>query len=209
MNFGPERDAFLRSHIVPRETSDKLDAFVELVLRENEAQNLVAKSTLASFWQRHMLDSAQVMPLASKDATTWLDVGSGAGLPGLVLAIMSNARHVLVEPRRLRADFLKHAAENLGLADRVAVVQDRVENVRGSFCVVTARAFASLSDTLAATIHLSDKRTQWILHKGRGATAQAEAAMHAWTGTLELIPSVTDPLASIVVARRSPVDFDR
>ena len=177
----------------------KLDAFVELVIGASEEQNLIAASTRSTFWERHMLDSAQLLKLAGSPTGDWLDVGSGAGLPGLVIAIMNTASNVLVEPRRLRADFLRHAVGELGLEDRVMVVQSRVEAFQHApFPTIMARAFASLADTLRATLHLSDARTTWLLHKGRNASAEIADARTVFDFVCEPSTSVTAADAFIV-----------
>ena len=129
-------------------------------------------------------------------------MGSGAGFPGLVLALLSDAQHTLVEPRRLRAEFLRHAASHLGLESRVTIVQRKVERVTDEpFDVVTARAVASLTATVEATAHLANRATQWLLHKGRSAAAEVAELRAAWGGEISRLPSVTDPEASIVELR--------
>lgn len=184
---------------VSRETMATLDRFADLVLLESRDQNLIAKSTEHVFWQRHMIDSAQLLPLRGTTGGRWLDVGTGAGFPGLVLSLMTDATFLLVEPRRLRAQFLKRVVDELGLSSRVEVSQTRVEAITASpFASITARAFAPLSEVLRATIHLADRSTTWLLHKGRNAAAEVVDARLAFDGNFETIPSMTAPDASIV-----------
>lgn len=193
------RSTFFNLYPVPRETQLKLDLFAALVERHGKAQNLVAASTMKQFWNRHMLDSAQVITLAPAQAGSWVDVGSGAGLPGVVLALLSTGQHTLVEPRRLRADFLRIVVAELDLGSRVTVAQSNVERVTGgSFEVITARAFASLLNTIKATAHLASRETSWVLHKGRNAAAEVAEARQVWDGDFVLTPSITDPEAAIV-----------
>lgn len=194
-----DADEFCQRFDVPRETLDTLLAYEELVLEASETQNLVAASTRADFWQRHILDSAQLHLLIDSDAKHSLDVGSGAGLPGIVLAIMSSNHHVLAEPRRLRASFLQQLVDTLDLSSRVEVVGTRVETLRRPpFDVITARAFAPLVDILRATRHLADRHTVWLLHKGRNAATEIEPARQALDAEFELIPSLTAPDAAII-----------
>ncbi len=192
-------ESFVAQHHVPRETLDKLQLFRGLVIEENSAQNLVSASTIPVFWDRHILDSAQIIALAPHGRATWLDVGSGAGLPGVVTALLTDAEHLLIEPRRRRADFLSAAVAALGLTARVTVLQKTVEKVvfKGP-AIVTARAFASLIRTLEATSHLGDTGTLRLLHKGRTASIEVAEAKKLWGGRFELIPSTTDQHAAIV-----------
>lgn len=190
---------FCERHPVSRETLDELTAFAEMVGRENQQQNLVGSSTLGDFWERHVLDSAQLVALAPPSGVTWLDVGSGAGLPGIVTAILTRAPHVLIEPRRRRADFLGMAVDALGLSAHVCVTCTKIEKfVFDTPALVVARAFASLTRTLAATFHLGAGDTRWLLHKGRGAAEEIAEARHSWSGKFEQIASVTAPDAAIV-----------
>jgi 16S rRNA (guanine527-N7)-methyltransferase len=185
---------------VPRETRERLERYAELVLAENARQNLIAASTEADIWNRHILDSLQLLDLAPSAPQLWLDIGSGAGLPGVVIALASAHRVILVEPRRRRAEFLARCCEQLGL-DEVVIEQCRVETLHISADVVSARAVASL-DTLfgwAATIGSRD--ALMILPRGANAVSELDAARIAWHGDFELAPSMTAPGSGIVLAR--------
>src|SRR5688500_2826127 len=103
---------------VPRGTMERLEGFIALLRDENQRQNLVSSASLEHIWTRHVCDSAQLVPLAPAEATTWLDLGTGAGFPGLIAALLHRSKVTLVESRRLRADFLRRAADMLGVADR-------------------------------------------------------------------------------------------
>lgn len=177
-----------------------LEQFVELLLAENRTQNLISKASEQQVWVRHILDSAQLERFAP-DADAWLDVGSGPGLPGIVLAIVSGRPILLVEPRRRRVDFLRDAAQALGL-DKVTVRQAMVERVKGEiFGAVTARAYAPLPELFASTIQLTDPSTIWVLPKGRSAERELEAARGSWQGVFHVEQSLTDDDARIIVAR--------
>ena len=185
---------------VSRETFDKIEVFVTLLREAAEQQNLVARSTLESLWERHILDSAQLVRFEPQPNSSWADIGSGAGLPGLVVAILIEGTMDLVEPRRLRADFLRRAAESLGLAGRVRVHHAKAERIAGRFDVITARAVASLSRTFEISSHLSTKNTVWALPKGRRARTELVEAQSAWQGVFHVEQSVTDLDSFIVVA---------
>ena len=127
------------------------------------------------------------------------DIGAGAGLPGLVIAAVVEGPVHLVEPRRLRAEFLNKAVAELGLAN-VIVHPVRAEKVRGSFDVITARAVAALPRLLELSAHLSTGKTRWVLPKGRSARTELAEAERAWQGVFHVEPSVTDDDSSIIVA---------
>lgn len=184
---------------VPRETFEELEAFAALISDEARNQNLVAASTIVDLWERHLFDSAQLIRLGR--AGNWVDIGSGAGLPGVVIALITGASVTLVEPRRLRAEFLCKVKSLLQL-DNVTVVQAKSASVGGKFDNITARAVAPSSELLAITIHLSHSKTMWVLPKGRSAQKELDDVRAAWQGEFRLEPSLTDPQASILLATR-------
>ena len=184
---------------VPRETIDKLEAFVGLLTDENRRQNLVSASTMASIWERHILDSAQLVRFASKAEASWVDIGSGAGLPGIVIACMVAGPVTLVEPRRLRADFLHKAVEALELGANI--VCGRAERLGEKFDTITARAVAPLARIFELSQHLSTGNSIWILPKGRNAQSELAEAQRTWQGVFHVEQSLTDPDSRIVIAR--------
>jgi 16S rRNA (guanine527-N7)-methyltransferase len=187
---------------VPRETFQRLDRFAEMLTQENERQNLVSKTSLERLWNRHMYDSAQLLRFAPANAGTWLDLGAGAGFPGLIAALLHPARITLVEARRLRADFLRRAAEALGVTDKVEIICARAEALPPrAFDVISARACAPLDRLLALGAPFSTGGTIWILPKGRNAKSELEAVQSSWQGDFRLEPSLTDDEAGIIVAR--------
>jgi 16S rRNA (guanine527-N7)-methyltransferase len=183
---------------VSRETLDKLEAYVALLREENARQNLVSASTIDHLWDRHILDSAQLVRYEPQPGASWIDIGSGAGLPGIVIACLVEGPVTLVEPRRLRAEFLHNAAESLDL--KATVLCAKAERVEGMFDVITARAVAPLAKLLKISAHLSTRKTVWALPKGRSAQAELAEARGAWQGSFHLEPSVTDAESFIVVA---------
>lgn len=185
---------------VPRETMARLDAFADLLRAENEHQNLVSRASLAALWVRHIADSAQLLRFAPSPEARWVDLGSGAGFPGLIVALLRPGPVTLVEERRLRADFLRRAAESLGIA--VEIVAGKAERVPArSFDVISARAFAPLGRLFQLGTGFSTDNSLWLLPKGRNAETELAALDPSWQGSFRLEPSVTDPEARIIVAR--------
>ena len=184
---------------VSRETLDKLAAYRDHLIEENERQNLVSKGTIDAFEERHLIDSAQLLAHHPDASADWLDVGSGAGLPGIVLAILHPGHVTLVEPRRLRADFLQRVATSLDLSN-TTVLQKKVEQVTAAPSVITGRAVANVAKFFSLTAHLADLSTYFVLPKGRKAAEELEEASKTWQGKFELVPSVTDADASILLA---------
>ena len=188
---------------VSRETMERLDSFVSLLRDENERQNLVSRSSLDQVWVRHILDSAQLIRFASSGSGAWLDLGSGSGFPGLVVALLRPQPMTLVESRKLRVDFLHRAAAVLGVTERTTIRCARVEALPGEpFGVISARAFAPLDKLLAIAERFAAPETLWVLPKGRNAKSELEAAESLWQGDFRLEPSLTDPEAQIIVARQ-------
>ena len=188
---------------VPRGTFDRLEAFIELLTQENKRQNLVSVASLDRVWSRHILDSAQLPRFAPTTAKTWLDLGAGAGFPGLIVALLHRSTVTLVESRRLRAEFLNRAAEVLGVAHKTEILCSRIEMLPPSaFDVISARAFAPLDRLLALGAPFSRPGTRWLLPKGRSAKSELAAAQASWQGEFRLEPSMTDPEAGIVIAER-------
>jgi 16S rRNA (guanine527-N7)-methyltransferase len=182
---------------VSRETFDKLDAYAALVREENERQNLVSGTTLDALWERHIIDSAQLARFEPRAGASWVDLGSGAGLPGIVLACVAVGPVTLVEPRKLRAEFLHKVVAALDLPAKI--LASKAERVSGTFDVITARAVAPLSKLLEISHHLSTGKTVWVLPKGRTALGELADARRAWQGAFHVEQSITDAEALIVV----------
>lgn len=186
---------------VSRETSEKLTLLVSQTIAANEEQNLISRSTIDHIWARHIVDSAQLLPLAAERDGAWVDLGSGAGFPGLVVGLLSERPVTLIEVRRKRVEHLAKMIDLLNMKHRVTVVQTKVEQYRTQpFAVISARAYAPL-DRLFETAHgLSDKKTLWVLPKGRSAASELEAACIKWQGRFRTVESVTDHEGAIIVA---------
>ena len=184
---------------VSRETYGRLEQFANLLIEENQRQNLIAPSSVAELWTRHIIDGAQLLGIAGGKGS-WCDIGSGPGLPGLVIAVLGGRPMTLNEPRKLRAVFLRRAVEELGLPD-VTVAECKVEHVEGKFDFITARAVARLDKLLGMACHLAHSETKWVLPKGESAQSELDEARKAWQGSFRLVPSQTHPASAIVVAK--------
>lgn len=170
-------------------------AYADLLIRWTRKINLVAKPTLPDLWQRHFLDSAQLAALIPPNARI-VDVGSGAGFPGLVLAIMGAGDITLVESDKRKAAFLREAAR---ITETDAdIVADRVENLQIEAGVITARAFAPLPRLLDQTQHLVAKKTRYLLLKGQDIEEELTQATTSWKLQVERRPSRTDPRGVIL-----------
>lgn len=182
----------------------RLARLVDLLADENERQNLVAKGTLTFVWQRHIIDSAQLLhvPRETIPDGLWLDLGTGAGFPGLVIAALQPQRAVrLVDSRRLRTEWLQRAAAALGLAN-VEVVLSRVEDLPVTTAsVISARAFAPLDRLLALSARFSTADTLWLLPKGAKAQHELDTLGREWTHLFHVEQSLTDSHAGIITGR--------
>ena len=183
---------------VSRETLDKLARYERLVRDEAVHQNLVSKSTLDNFWSRHVLDSAQLLRFAPS-GSTWADIGSGAGLPGVVVTCVSGDPVLLIEPRRLRAAFLQRVVDELDLNTNVH--PGKAESACGQFDVITARAVASLGRLLEISHHLSTGKTLFLFPKGKSAESELAAARQTWQASFHVERSVVDGDSDIILAR--------
>jgi len=183
---------------VSRETYGRLQEYVGLLVSENANQNLIAPKSIPVLWNRHILDGAQLLGMTAEQGS-WCDIGSGAGLPGLVIAILGGVPMTLVEPRRLRADFLNRVVTQLDLR-MVTVVAQNVERVTGKFDFITARAVAPLGKLLGMAWHLAHGETKWVLPKGESAKSELDEARSTWQGDFRLVPSRTHDAAAIIVA---------
>lgn len=178
----------------------RLEAFADLLRDENSRQNLVSAASLDRLWLRHIADSAQLLLFAPSRAASWIDLGSGAGFPGLIVAALHQGPVTLVEERRLRVDFLGRAAETLGVD--VEIVAAKAERIPPRpFDVISARAFAPLPRLLEIGTSFSTENSLWVLPKGRNAAQELEALDPSWQGDFRLEPSLTDAQARIIVAR--------
>jgi 16S rRNA (guanine(527)-N(7))-methyltransferase RsmG len=180
------------------ETVRRLARHLELLQLWRPRINLVGASTLADPWRRHVVDSAQLLPLLPPGSPSLVDLGSGAGFPGLVLAIAGTADVTLVEADARKCAFLQEAARVTGA--RVRIIPARIESLAaGPFDIVTARALAPLDRLIALARPLLAADGALLVLKGRGFASELTAAGDRWKMRVATWPSRTDPGA--VIAR--------
>ena len=187
---------------VSRETMDRLQAYAALLIKWNPKINLVAKSTIPDVWHRHMADSAQLWALAPQGAKTWMDIGSGAGFPGLVIGAIAAEKApdmaiTLVESDRRKSVFLQSAAREMGIT--VKVITKRIELLEPQNAdILSARALSSLSQLL----EFAEKHRQpdgvCLFPKGARVDSELTEASSCWHMAYETFPSMTDPDAVIL-----------
>lgn len=195
------REAFEARFDVSRGTMTLFDAYAALLIEWQSRMNLVGPSTLPHMWERHFTDSAQLLPLSGV-GRSWLDVGAGAGFPGLVIALIDpHARLTLVESIAKKCRFLTEAVEKLDLIDRVTIEHRRIETLpRQKFDIITARALAALSQLFSWCLPYAGSGTQWILPKGMRVADELELAERGFVFNHRLVASLTDAEARIVIA---------
>jgi 16S rRNA (guanine527-N7)-methyltransferase len=198
---------FAAAFSVSRETIERLKTYESLLQRWQKTINLVAPSTLTQVWHRHFADSAQIVALAPPEPKSWIDLGSGAGFPGLVAAIMlppGKTRVTLVESDGRKAAFLREVARVVAVP--VDILPERIEiaATRASLSgqqVVTARALAPLDALLTLAQPFFGPGTTAIFLKGRDAAVEVEVAEKKWKFDSTFVPSVTDADARLVIVR--------
>lgn len=185
---------------VSRETLERLTIYADLLVKWQAKINLVGPETLGDLWSRHMLDSAQLFPLIRPDAKRLVDLGSGAGFPGLVLGVMGAPDVHLVESDARKCAFLREAARLTGTT--VTIHNKRIEQVAPLGAdVVTARALAPLAKLLDwAFPHLASGG-ECLFLKGRGADDELTATAKEWNIALDRIVSLTDPAGLVLQLR--------
>lgn len=191
---------------VSRETADRLALYVDLLRKWNPSKNLVSPSTLDTIWGRHIADSLQLIPCAPR-ALTWVDLGSGGGLPALVVAAVlaerPGAQVHCVESKLGKAAFLQEAARQMRVPAKVWA--KRIEDVVGRDLVradvVSARALAALPDLLGLANPLLKTGAVGVFPKGQDVGVELTQAAKYWRFTHRSVPSVTDPRAAILVVR--------
>lgn len=188
---------------VSRETVEKLRAYRDLLLKWSKAINLIAEPDLTNIWDRHIMDGVQLRPFLDLSAKNWLDMGSGGGLPGIVLAIMAPETHPelqlnLVESDQRKCEFLRMVCRELGLS--ATVENERLEKLTPRvYDRISARALAPLPKLLTYAKPLMGPDTRLVFLKGRNYKAEIQEAARHWTLTCEELPSATDPEGIILV----------
>jgi 16S rRNA (guanine527-N7)-methyltransferase len=195
----PPLDAvgFQKQTGVSRETLARLEAYVELLVAWNRRINLIGPRTIADIWRRHILDSAQLFPLLPPKTRVLLDIGSGAGLPALILAVLGVKEVHLVESDQRKCAFLREAARITETA--VQIHPQRLEKCPAFAAdLITARAFAPLSDLLDQVDAFVDVHTILLLLKGKTVGEELTEARKAWNMRATLHQSVSDPSGTVL-----------
>lgn len=193
---------------VSRETIERLERYVALLRRWQPAQNLVSPTTLDAVWSRHVADSAQLVA-RFPDVRTWVDIGSGAGLPGLITGILLSdqpgAKVFCVESNQRKCAFLRAAIRETGAATEVR--EGRIESVLKQWDepveMISARALASLAKLLDLSEPLLARGVRAAFHKGEDFEAELREASQSWSLDLVKHESLIDPKSSIVEIRRA------
>ncbi|MBK6412398.1 16S rRNA (guanine(527)-N(7))-methyltransferase RsmG [Sphingopyxis sp.] len=177
----------------------QLERFAAMLVAESAQQNLIAASTIPILWVRHIADSAQLLALDRDRGGMWLDLGSGPGLPGLVIAMLSGRPMVLVESRRRRCDFLRAVVAELALS-HVEVIEAPLERIETrAAATISARAFAPLDRLIDLSARFSTESTRWLLPKGRNAVKELALLSQPWQNLFHVEQSLTDADSQILV----------
>ena len=182
----------------------RLEALSAALIKENQRQNLISRPSEAQMWVRHIADSAQLLRLVPRETPSrpWLDLGTGAGFPGLVIAALRPEwKIVLVESRGRRVEWLEHMVRELDLGN-CRVEGRRLELVEPfKASVISARAFAPLEKLLNLSAPFSTKATTYLLPKGRSAAQELQAMPRKIRGMFHVEQSLTDEEAGIIVSK--------
>jgi 16S rRNA (guanine527-N7)-methyltransferase len=207
-----DASGFRAAFAVSRETIEKFETYAALLKQWQKAVQLVAPSTLDAIWSRHFADSAQLAVEAPVRPRAWVDLGSGAGFPGLVIAVLASdassplhgVRMMLVESDTRKAAFLREVARQTGCAVDILGTRIELPSTRdkvGPVDVISARALAPLTDLLRLAHPFWQPETLGLFLKGRDVDKEIAAARDDWSFELELKPSLTDPAGRIVCVR--------
>ncbi len=187
---------------VSRETWDQLEAYVTMLLTESTQQNLIAESTYDHVWARHIVDSAQLLtlaPPAKNNESLWVDLGSGAGLPGVIVAILSGYSVLMIEMRRKRVEFLQSVIDRLALSNaRVFLGKVERAEITHPAAVISARAYAPMERLIPSAHHLTDFSTIWLLPKGQNHQNELAIAQQLWHCDASTEQSITAPDSAIL-----------
>jgi 16S rRNA (guanine527-N7)-methyltransferase len=184
--------------IVSRGTKAKLELFVALLVKWNEKINLIADTNLNQIWERHIADSMQLFPHLPDNAKTVADIGSGAGLPGLVLAMMSEKQFTLIERDQRKCAFLFEVVRECGIIN-VEIVSSDVEKLERRFDVIVARALANLSNLMNYSYPMIMEKTICLFPKGETYAIELDEAGKQWDFSFQALPSLTHKKSRILV----------
>ena len=180
--------------------SERLEMLAAMLVEENQQQNLVSAASLGSVWQRHILDSAQLLGYVPRETSSpWLDLGTGAGFPGLVIAALRpETEVVMIESRARRVEWLERARVAMVLGNARVIGQPLEKVPSRQFRVISARAFAPLPKLLTLSARFSTVATTWLLPKGRSAR-QELLDLTGWKHMFHVEQSLSDAEAGVIV----------
>lgn len=200
------RETFSRPALnVSRETLGRLKLYVGLLQDWNSRHNLVSAASLEDVWRRHVLDSAQLVRLLPAGARTLVDLGSGAGFPGLILALLleDELSVTLIEATAKKARFLTEVATRTGVA--VQILHGRIEETPPAiFDVITARACAPLDRLLGYAQRFAGPGSVCLFLKGQNVGVELTEALNSWRINVQRHPSISDPAGTILEVRLAP-----
>ncbi len=194
-------EQIINSFNVSRETIDKIELYVECLLDWQNKFNLIGKSTIENVWERHILDSIQLLKLLPKNYTNLMDIGTGAGLPGFIIAICEGEQKdiYLVDSSKKKCSFLEHVANECDV--RVKIHADRVENMDTGITkidVITARAFSSIDNIIRLTKPHIHSKTKYLLQKGINAKTELTNSKISSQLNVKYVSSITNKDAYIL-----------
>ncbi len=175
---------------------DRIAHFLDLLTRENEQQNLISPSTIATIWSRHVVDSAQLLPLAREGL--WMDIGTGGGFPGVIVALLRHDPVLLIEPRRRRVAFLESCIAGLAITN-ASVIAAKAEKVTAVATTISARAVAPIEKLLQIAAHCATDATRWLLPRGRLSDDETAWLRRHWQGMFHVEQSITAPDSAILL----------
>ena len=182
---------------VPRETQEKLDCYVQLLIKWQARINLISSKTLPEIWHRHILDSAQLVSYLPKTPSVILDMGSGAGLPGVILAILTGHQLHLVESDSRKIAFMRTALRETGAS--AILHEQRMETVPALRPdIITARALAPLSQLITLASGQHHEKIEYMFLKGQEAKQELTTLPACPKMEAECLPSMTDSQASVI-----------
>ena len=184
----------------------RMERFIAMLGEENSRQNLVSAESLKQVWARHIADSLQLIDHVPRETSPWLDLGTGAGFPGLVIAIaLPETEVVMVESRKRRVEFLENVCAELGLS-KARVIGSRLETTDSfNAAVISARAFAPLDKLIDLSARFSTHSTVWLLPKGRSGAQELLTQSSAIQAMFHVERSATDSEAALLVGQGRPI----
>jgi 16S rRNA (guanine527-N7)-methyltransferase len=189
------KDALLE--FVSRETLHKLEIYVALLLKWQTKINLISNTTVNDVWKRHILDAIQLLSFYDHETSTLLDIGTGAGIPGLLLAIAGNKKTILVESDTRKSAFLKEAARVTD--SNVEIHNKRIESLKfQDIDVITSRACANIHQLLIYSSNFLSNNTVCLFPKGENYTKEVEEAQKNWHFSYDVFPSLSDSSGNII-----------